>query len=514
MPITSQLTSIEDFEGAPSFNGYGGGAGASTNTDILIEGLQSSGRRVDNVTAGGFGVVISPTVDLSGAGVHVKIWLFITQWRSVTQVQARLASGNNAVDDHNLPSNQFPLLGGFIPVWVDVSRTPEVGGTANEAAINEIGIAVSIGNVGGNAQNLIIDEIHHGTAGLLWDGTGGSITDFQTYESTNSEGNLIENLGVNFVYSRLQIGSATATTFTDSGLTLIFPDQTLVAETFMGITCDLQNASTSITLSNSTIQSANVISATRRPDFIATGTSGVLTLTAMNLLGLRTLTLTSACSVDSSFIESLSITQGNASISNTSIRTASTSNVSCFTDANLNNLSSVNFVQASAGYAFEITAAGTYSLTDFTYSGYDGVAGTVYTTSAGGEAIYVSATVGTVDLQVNGGDLPTVYTAGATVNIISAVGVTIRVKDIGTNEISNARVGVYRATDDLELFNGLTDVNGEASFNTTGGTDIYIRVRKSSVGDTPRYVPVETIGNTGTGLGLTVTLLEDTSIIA
>ena len=55
MPVTSNLTSLEDFNGTPTFANYGGGQGAGQNTDIIIEGTASGGRRTDGATDAGFG---------------------------------------------------------------------------------------------------------------------------------------------------------------------------------------------------------------------------------------------------------------------------------------------------------------------------------------------------------------------------------------------------------------------------------------------------------------------------
>jgi len=394
MPVTSLLTSLETFNGAPTFQNYSGGSGAGVNDDIIAEGIQSGGRRVDNATAKGFGVTV-PTSNLSAAGQHVKIWLFVTQWSSVTRVLARVSSGSD--DDHELPVAEFPDLGGFIPVWVDVSRTPEVGGAANVSAINEIGVLLDIGNVGGNSDNLILDEIMHGTSGLRWDGTGGSVLNFRTYEDTNNEGNLITLNGVDFVYSRLELGSAVATTFSDSGFTLIFPDQGLVASDFMGLSVDLSNASTVIDLSNATIQSAAPNSATKRPDIVVTGTSGALDLTNMNILGMRTVILTSGVTVLGGILDSVSLQQGAATITSADIKTRSTSGTAFSSDVDFNTLTESSFTQSADGHAIEITTPGTYTLSSLDFVGYgaDGtLSAAIYNNSGGAVTLNLSGTTG------------------------------------------------------------------------------------------------------------------------
>ena len=510
MAVTSNLTSIENFNVGATFSNYGGGSGASDNTDIFIEGTQSGGRRADNVNDGGFGVTFT-AIDLSAASQHVKVWLFVTQWASVTQVQIRISSGND--DDHELPTGEFPPLGGFIPVWVDVSRAPEVGGTANEASISEIGVLLDIGNVGGNAQNLILDEIMHGTSGLLWDGLGGAISDFRTYENTNNEGNLVALNGVDFCYSRLEIGSATATTFTDSGFTLIFPDQSLVASTFMGVTIDLQNASTDIDLSDATIQSANVGGAGKRPDLLVTGTSGAFDTSTLNMLGMRLIQLTSACTINSGIIDTLELTQASSEILNATLNCRAASGVAICDDPTFGTtgIHDCNIVQVDSGHAFEITSTGTYNFSGLVFSGF-GADGTnsaaVYNNSGG--AITINIT--------DGGSTPTVRNGtGASTTINNTVAVKITVRDANTGlVIQGARVRVIADTGGpltvgTVILSGLTDVNGvieDTGFNFISNQPVEGVSRKGTA--TPFYRSFPISGTiTANGLDQTVFMILD-----
>ena len=416
MPVTSRLSSLVDFSGAPLLPGYGGGGqGAAVNNDVIIEGTQSAGRRVDNATNKGFGASFT-AANLSGVLEHVKLWLFVTQWAEVTQVQVRLSSGS--VDDHVLPVSEFPALGGFIPVWVDVSRTTESGGAADEAAINEVGVLLDIGDVGGNAPNLILDEIMHGTSGLLWDGTSGAMSDFRAYEEANNEGSVITLNGVDFVYSRIEIGSSAATTFTDSGFTLIFPDQSLVAENFMGITIDLQNASTDVQLSNATVQSSNPASAARRPDLIVTGSSGVASFTNLNFLGMRTVSLTSGVEVSGGIVDAVAMIQGGALVSNVSIGTRSVLGVAFLSDPGFNSLTDIVFTQNGSGHAIEITTPGTYTLSSLEFVGYGAA-------EANDASVYNNSG-GAVTLNLSGGSGLTVRNGlGATTIVNNTVTLTI-----------------------------------------------------------------------------------------
>jgi len=92
--------------------------------------------------------------------------------------------------------------------------------------------------------------------------------------------------------------------------------------------------------------------------------------------------------------------------------------------------------------------------------------------------------------------------------------IKIHVEDSDGNDIENAQTAVYKVSDDSQLMNEDTDVNGDASesFLHTADTSIYYRVRKSSTGST-RYIPFEGIGTiTSDGFSTTVILYEDTNV--
>lgn len=491
MAVTSLLTSLEDFE-APgaTYTGINSGPGASDNTDIFIEGAQSGGRRVDNVTDKGF-LVSVPSTDLSAAGEHIKHWVFVTQWPQVTALNVRFGSGTSIIDtdDHSLPVAEFPTLGGFVPVWVDCDRTPErAGASTNLAAVTQSGAMISIGNVGGAADNFIVDEILHGTSGLQWTGTSGTISDFRTYEDTNAEGVLVVLNGIDFCYARLELGDgATATSFTMQDGSLIFPDQSLVESTWMGVTVDASLAGDTFTFADQTIASSDVVGAGTRPDFIVTGTAATVNLNSGTLmLGLRQITMTSAVTVTGGTYDAIGITQGNADISGCTIQTRAATSVATITDPDFTNLADIDFAQSGAGHALEISAAGTYTLNGLRGLDTTGGFGADTTDSA---ALDITASTGTVTLNItNGGATPTYKTAGATVVINNAVDLTVTVTDsTDGSALQDARVYLTADTGGPEtvgtvLINELTTAAGVAteSYAYTSDQPVTGWVRKST----------------------------------
>jgi len=103
-------------------------------------------------------------------------------------------------------------------------------------------------------------------------------------------------------------------------------------------------------------------------------------------------------------------------------------------------------------------------------------------------------------------------TGGGSTSIVNTVSLKVYVKDEANAPIVGASAAIYKTSDNTQLMNELTDVNGLASesFNYPGSdVPIYIRVRKSSAGST-RYVPMNTTGTiTSTGFTLTAVLIAD-----
>ncbi len=319
--VTSSLTTFENFEGLPVYTNINTGGGATDNNDVFLEGSQSGGRRVDNATAKGFMGNIT-AVDLSATGLHAKVWVFCFHWTLVTALSVRIESGATAHDNHVFPAADIPTLGGWIPLWVDISRTPDstAASGADEANITDIGAYIDIGNVGGAGSNFIIDEIMYGVQGLTITGIASDLADFRSYEDTNVEGNLVFRDGVDYVFSRLTIGTALTVSFADEGFTMIFPDQVLVATTFMGIACQLDHSGTSIIVSNATLTSGNPTGATNRPDFLVTSSSGSLDFDSVTFNGFRLFLLTDACSLlNCTILNSLGVAAAGADLSGTSI---------------------------------------------------------------------------------------------------------------------------------------------------------------------------------------------------
>lgn len=182
------------------------------------------------------------------------------------------------------------------------------------------------------------------------------------------------------------------------------------------------------------------------------------------------------------------------------------------------NVSNLNFVSGGTGHAIEISDAtnSPFTFTNFTYEGY------AATDGGTGNEVLVNTSGSPITINVTGGDTPTVDTTNSTgtVTINNNVSVTVDVQDVlsnGTN-LNGALVYAYRTADDTLFFSGTASGGGtgtpaSVTASVAASTEFYLRVRQSNTGDTVRYVPIETLGNSGsTGTTVTVTMVEDENI--
>lgn len=465
--VTSQLTRIHDLEGTPTFASIGGGQGPTTNTDIFIQGAQSGARRQSNVTLNGFWLSDTAANDLSADNVHIGIWMFQTHYAVMTALEVWIGSTTTNYDRHVYPLSAYPDTGGWVRIWVDVSRTPDnTNGTGlDEASAQHFGLVQSIPTVGGNAQNLVMDAIDSTTTGLLLTGTSGVWSDFSTADAnTTNQYGVVRNInGVYFVRARLTLGSSSSLAFSDTGFVIVFPDQPLVSDTFMGITLDLQNASTSITWTNGVINSAG----TKQGDLIVTSTAGSFTASGMTFSRLRQITVTSACSISSSSITSCDkLTHTGATISECNISASTTADGEAFiVTADPTNISDCIFT-FSDGHAIEITSPGTYSFSGNIFTGF-GATGT-------NDAAIYNNSGGLVTLNISGGGSTPTYRngAGASTTINNNVSVTLT----GLVSSPPTEVRVYTVNTTTEL-DGQEDVTtGSFTFTLQAGTQVDIRI--------------------------------------
>jgi hypothetical protein len=308
-------------------------------------------------------------------------------------------------------------------------------------------------------------------AALSLTGTSGLWSDFSTADSnsTNQYGVFRIVGGVYNLRARVQLGSASSLVFSDSNFTVVFPQQSLVGDTFMGISIDLQHASTDIAWAGGVVASAGA----KKGDLVVTGTAGTFDATGMTFSGLRIATLTSACSVvDSSFVSCGVITAAGATMTGCSVTTptvgADTSALVWDTATDPNGLlDDMSFSKGSAAHhaiEFGTSSPTTMTLSGQSYSGFNASNG------QNDSVLHIKRTTGTVTINISGGgQVPSYKSDGATVVIVSSVDYEVSGMVVGSE------LTIVQQSNGTVLFHVESTATGTETYSH-GGTAIDIDV--------------------------------------
>lgn len=503
---------------------------AGANDDIYYQkgggaSFGSISRKIGSTKIDGMEYEAGATVDFE---TTPKVFLAKTIITTVALTETKGANGGNLrigedQDNYYLyyiaGSDAYPASQGWIFTPID----PNVAGY-RDSTVGTIDLTVvayyawqALMTAIARDDNIAMDAIDYfdsGTGLTLTAGDGGS-TDgaFQDFIDID-EGTIANRWGVVtskeevlYVNGVLTIGSATATEFTDSLKTIVFPDGRVNAG-FFGINIGLQNASTIIDISKCSFFSrGNLTTADTRAIFEIISTSGSATLDSNNIVNFASIVLTSAVIFSNNSVVNVdNVTQAGSTISGCSF---SGTNV---ISENPELVTNSSFEQGITGHAMTCTTPGTYSWNN-TDSGYTGTRGSNLVPNSGSvDAMFYNNSGGVITLNVTGaGQSPSVRNGvGATTTVQTAIDLIITVQDEDTNPIENAQVAIYKTSDRTQLMNEDTIADGTATQSYAGGaTGIEIRIRKSSTGTT-KYIPISTLGQTGaTDYTLLVTLKED-----
>lgn len=178
-----------------------------------------------------------------------------------------------------------------------------------------------------------------------------------------------------------------------------------------------------------------------------------------------TVTLRSTSDLASvTFIDCPTFTQNSAALDfcqfiNTKVSAAAPADAALITNA--------TFTSYGTGHGIEIGGtAANITLTDVSFSNFAGTDG-----STGNEAIYVNIASGTMSITIDGGTVPSIRTAGATVTVIAgAVTIAVNVKTVGGTNIQNARVLMKAATGGPFPFDATVTITNSGATATVSHT--------------------------------------------
>ena len=445
-------------------------------------------------------------------------------------VAAGIGSGNAAYYKYNLSGSgaklpvydKYPSQGGYILTAIDpniAAWRDSTTGSPVLTAVDWFGVQCAMINGNAKSENLAFDAIDVGTGLTITAGDGasteGNFTDFVAADQdaptirwgcVSGSGDAVK------AWCLLAIGTSAVTEFLDSTSIVTFKDGYHSAG-LVGVLVDIQNASSIINIGallvgEGTVQVA--VADDTRPDFVVSGTAGTFDCSA-TMRNFRNIEFTSVCDVINANLECQLLTQASSNISDSIIRTNAISAIACLQDptfGSTTDLHDVEFIQVGVGHALEISAIGTYTLTNIDFTGY----GADATNDA---AIFVNTTAA-VTLNIIGGTTPTFRTIGTSNVTIVANPVTLKIicKDeagvlitgLDVNVLVEAAAGGPE-TVGTDIIKGFTDVNGEIEDSRTYASNqpIVGWARKST--STPFKKQSDISGTIDKDAGLTITLL-------
>jgi len=465
---------VVTFIGTKAVNGesittYIGGSPA-LNTDNVLESSNSVGDKVSATTittyATGAAVTGEPYNFSSGGGNQDDHIFMITQLQGSVDTLANGGVGIVVADDLATDSvgtwyvgPKAGYLGGWVYYVVDPARNFDVvtagtgawtttGNPAQLSGVDGLGVRWKVTNsIMGASDNCFLDVMSVGSGYRLTNGDAGStegkFSDFTSYEetSTNRYGALESKSGILFPLCKLYIGASTGATnteFIDSGFTVVWQDS-FVRSTFYALICVQGSGTTDVQLSNGTFKAAG----TTEVYFDFAGVANV-DLTNVNIERARLVDLDANCAWIGGQLGTSGMVElfGAATIQNVNMLSGSdASQLKITNNTYLDNVDHVGFTSAGTGHAIEITATGTYSFDNITFSGYAGSDG-----STGNECVYNNSG-GAVTINVTGGTTPTIRNGAGASTTVNAGSVTVTITATNTSgtAIQDARVLITAA---------------------------------------------------------------------
>lgn len=468
-------------------------------------------------------------------GRHIYAWFMISSL-GVADTKAngglRVASGSGA----GTASGIFPtdgltagkcwrvdgidtnVQGGWSCYIINPNGTPDfTTGSPNMAAAVWIAMGLrSTAAILDTTFNFCVDALRLGTGHTVNNGTSGApvtLVDFDAFDNVNTTryGVVYKRSGTFYIGGKLKIGTAgqTAITFFKEVSRLIlfhdYPVDTTFYEIIVTGNATYQSTVQFGNLSGSNTTQGCTIRAIGASGFTLTANSnGSFLIYGSSVEGMKQATLNNLCTLKNTTINnSGTITSNGAVIDGCTFANGTNYAISIASTTEMSVVTNSVFEGHTVNPAVNITTIGTYTFDNLTFNG-----NTFDVDNNSGGLVTINI--------VNGGNTPTYRNgAGSSTVVNNAVTLKVTVKDEASFIVQNARVAIYKSSDNTELMNGLSNASGivQTSFNFTTDTDIYIRVRKSSTGDTKYFVNSSTGTITASGYTSTVTLIEDNVVI-
>lgn len=445
--------------------------------DAFVEGAgciaNKTGATTGTTDVGGH---FNATATFSLTGQHLFVWrLIVTAGNMLTRANQGVSIGltntsttsTAAWSTTNMKrwnvdgSDTMPVSQGWKCYVIDPAGTADVSaGTLTLGTVRNVGILCrQASGVNTALNNVFVDVIRRGTGLTATTSLAGdTITFLSVYDvdrtTANAWGILTQIAGIYYGAGKINVGATgqtAACNFTDTDQVLIWRDYP-VADTLYEF--NLRGAAgnkTTMTLNSCVVrgQSGQVWN-------ITTDANSDFKALACALSNIRSGVLSAGSVLDSCSIDvSGTLDVNGATISNCDFTNQTATQLKLDAASDATNLSGCSFASGGTGHALELTAAGTYTLTGHTFTGYAASNG-----STGNETIHVNLASGTVNISVD--STVSVRTAGATVNV------TVGQKTLTlTGIVSGSDVVILTAGTDTVLASNDGATNPVTSFQYT-----------------------------------------------
>jgi hypothetical protein len=475
--VTTDLTTITLMESGTTTADIGGGQGSVDEPDFYIQGSQAFSRKISGTTAvGGFGANLASTL---ATGDHVFVWVNnlapgLTQTTANGGVRVAVGASTNAYKQYYVNGSE-DLIGGWRCYPFDPTLTADAT-QGNPGTTTTFFGALLATNGTINRNNLGIDAIRYGTK-ITATGGGSPDPDLNCLDITaendlpaNQWGIFRDNGGTCILQGVVQIGAddtTTPTTFVDSDTVCTKANNNptgvnqKTATNFSGFR--FAGSQTTFNFSGLTFVSVD----NTDKGFFDCGSGAITntvssgTFSGCTFLSTGVFTGTSSVTVSScTFKNCRSFVINGSTVSNLVFEGCEALDAG----TNLSTVQDCSFTSNSAGFPAITTSvtAGTYSLVDCSFSGYNA------SNNQADSAIEFTATTGTINVNVSGGAIPSFKTAGATINFTLSSTLTL------TGLQPNTEVRVYDAGTTTEVAGVENSGTSEAFSINVSSVDIVI----------------------------------------
>lgn len=284
-----------------------------------------------------------------------------------------------------------------------------------------------------------------------------TVNDTNTVGAYNRWGIFSFNLGTYVLQGRLSFGTAaTAVDFRDSNRTIFIKNTEYVTAAFNQF--EILNASSRVDWTGITITALGTVSKGR----VIVTNNAIVNINNCSFTDMDTFTFQSNSTInDTVFRRCGLVTQGGAPFDQCIFdQPSGTSGLAVSSPANLGLVTNATFNSDGTGYAITLTGtAADCTLSGVTFNGYAATNGTT-----GNEAIFVNIASGTMTINItNGGNTPSIRTAGATVTVANSKTFTV------TNVIAGSEVRIYKQSD-------LTELGGVENVDTSPTSPVNVTV--------------------------------------